>query len=87
MCAFPETPWKSCASEMYPKVTGTPCSCIAATYDSETAADIPSKPGKPGWPNGSAIGWPSRSVSGTLAGWPVRTGSIDWAPNRPLKPV
>ena len=32
---------------------------------SDTAADMPSKPGKPGWPNGSTIGLPSRSVSGT----------------------
>src|SRR6266702_2608542 len=31
-----------------------PCSCIAATYESETVAAIPSKPGNPMWPAGSS---------------------------------
>src|SRR6266567_3338780 len=40
-----------------------PCSCIAATYESETVAAMPSKPGNPMWPAGSWIVLPLRSVS------------------------
>src|SRR5215470_8238510 len=48
---------------------------------------MPSKPGNPGWPNGSVIGLPARSGSAVPAGWPVSNGLTCWAPNRPLNPA
>src|SRR5436309_4917120 len=70
---------------MYPKVTGIPASCICATYPSELAALIPSKPGKPGLPAGSVIGVEPSTVD--TAGPPAIAGSTYLAPNRPWNPA
>src|SRR5207245_623675 len=51
---------------MYAYVTGIPCSCICATYERETVAAMPSKPGKPIWPWRSWMTFPLRSVPGTV---------------------
>ena len=50
-----------------------------ATYDSVTAGDMPSKPGKPTWPLASRITFPNRSSSGRLL---VIWGATYLCPNK-----
>jgi hypothetical protein len=57
---------------------------MVAMYDSVVLANNPSKPGKPGWLNGSVIGWPARSFSVALPS--LIAGLTYFAPNSPLYP-
>ena len=66
-------------------VTGTPASCICATSPSVFFANIPSKPGKPHWPNGSAIGLPVGVVDARRLPWLI-AGLTYFAPKSALKP-
>src|SRR5215469_15666456 len=62
-----------------------PASCIWATYPSAVAADIESKPGKPGCPNESVIGLPFMSFT---AAAPFAIAGLTYlAPNNPWKPL
>src|SRR5947209_8832790 len=69
---------------MYAYVTGTPCSCMAAEYPSDTAGDMLSKPGKPALPLASLMTFPLRSVTGPLG---LICGATDLLPKSPLNPV
>src|SRR5262249_45188342 len=60
-----------------------PRSCMAATYASETEADMPSKPGNPTCPVLSRITWPSRSTRGPLG---LICGATCLCPKSPMKP-